>query len=119
MMSAVIGVAMLPPSGATLRDFLAALVETTPQRAHRTFFSSPARGRWQSGPHPSGGRIEGADGDAPRVRLAYAAPRIAAIPTGERQRAGRGPPDAYLLQHRQRLLDGQAELDEFAGRAVS
>src|SRR5262249_14220621 len=41
------------------------------------------------------GRKGGDDGDAPLVQLTYAAPGATAILARERQRGGRGPPNAY------------------------
>src|SRR4051794_32362596 len=95
MISRVILVAMLPPSGATWRDFLATMVETTLRTGTanlaRTLFSRPLA-IWT----PTRGVLRGRDdGVAPLSLLTYAGPWIAAIPTGERRGVERGPSDAY------------------------
>src|SRR5437773_1476601 len=97
MMSRVILVAMLPPSGATWYDLLATKVGTmlrtgTPNLA-RTLFSWPLA-IWT----PARGVLRGGDdGDALLSKLTYAVPWVPAIPAGGRQGVERGPSDAYVF----------------------
>src|SRR5262245_43882569 len=95
MMSRVILVAMLPPSGATWCDLLATMVETTlrvgTSNLAQSLFSWPLA-IWT----PSRGVLRGGDdGNAPLSQLTYAVPWVAAIPVGERRGVERGPSDAY------------------------
>ena len=96
-MSRVILVAMLLPSGETLHDLLATMVEPTPQTG--TSNLAQIHFSWGLAVWNLAARSleDGDEKDAPFVHLTYESPWIAAIPTTEFQRSVRVSPDVYQL----------------------